>query len=46
MSIVTITNAAHGDVFTCIAENNVGSVRKNTKINFVHKKFCISKCVG
>ena len=41
MSIVTISNAAHGDNFTCIAENNVGSVRKDTEIYYVHRKFCI-----
>ena len=42
MSVVTISNAAHGDVYTCIAKTNAGSVRKSTKIYFVHKKFCIN----
>ena len=42
MSVVTIHNAAHGDVYTCIAKKDARFIRRHTKIYFVHKKFCIN----
>ena len=41
VTMITVTNANHGDVFTCVAENDCGSNRKDTEIIFVHEYFCI-----
>ena len=41
VTTITVTDANHGDVFTCVAENVFGSNRKDTKIIFVHEYFCI-----
>ena len=41
VTMITVTDANHGDVFTCVAENVFGSNRKDTKIIFVHEYFCI-----
>ena len=41
VSMITITDAEDGDVFTCIANNTISSQRKETKIFFVHNHFCI-----
>ena len=40
--MITVTDANHGDVFTCVAENELGdNNRKTTKIIFANKHFCI-----
>ena len=41
VTTITVTDANHGDVFTCVAENVFGSNRKDTEIIFVHEYFCI-----
>ena len=38
---ITVTNANHNDTFTCVAENGFECNRKETKIIFVNKQFCI-----
>ena len=38
---ITVNNTTHGDIFTCVAENEFGSNRKETEIIFVNKQFCI-----
>ena len=40
--MIIVTDANHGDVFTCVAENGLGNNnRKTTKIIFANKHFCI-----
>ena len=34
--MIKVTDADDGDVFTCVAENNFGSYRKETNIIFVN----------
>ena len=41
VSMIIVTDANHGDVFTCVAENVLGYRTKTTKIIFVNKHFCI-----
>ena len=41
MTNITVTDANHGDVFTCVARHEFGSNRKETKIIFVNEQFCI-----
>ena len=41
VSMITVTDAYHDDVFTCIANNTIASQSKNTRIIFVHHRFCI-----
>ena len=41
MSVITVTDANHDDVFTCIANNTILSQSKNTSIIFVYHHFCI-----
>ena len=40
--MIIVTDANHGDVFTCVAENVFGFTdSKTTKIIFVNQQFCI-----
>ena len=43
-SMITVTDANDGDVFTCTANNTLTHNRKDTEILFVnnHKQFCIA----
>ena len=41
MTKITVTDANHGDIFTCVAENEFRSTTKETKIIFVNEQFCI-----
>ena len=42
VTMIIVTDANHGDVFTCVAENGLGNNnRKTTKIIFANKHFCI-----
>ena len=41
MPMITVTDAYHGDVFTCVAENVLGYNTKTTKIISANKHFCI-----
>ena len=41
MSMITVTDANHGDVFTCIANNTAVPFTQYTRIIFVHYQFCI-----
>ena len=41
MTKITVTDANHGDIFACVAENEFGSRRKETEIIIVNKQFCI-----
>ena len=42
VSMIIVTDANHGDVFTCVAENVSGfTYSKTTEIIFVNKRFCI-----
>ena len=43
-TMITVTNANDGDVFTCIANNTLTHSRRDTEILFInnHKQFCIS----
>ena len=42
MSMIIVTDANHGDVFTCVAENVLGyNNTKTTEIIFANKHFCI-----
>ena len=41
VTMITVTDANHGDVFTCVAENIFESHRRETEIIFVNKQFCI-----
>ena len=41
MTTITVTDANHGDVFTCEAKNIFGSNTKDTEIIFVYENFCI-----
>ena len=41
VTMITVTDANHGDIFTCVAETAFGSHRKETEIIFVNKQFCI-----
>ena len=41
VSMITVTDANHGDIFICIADNTVSSQRKETNIIFVRNHFCI-----
>ena len=37
-TVITVTDANDGDVFTCVTDNEM---RLETKLFFVHKYFCI-----
>ena len=42
VSMIIVTDANHGDVFTCVAKNKLGdNNRRTTKIIFANKHFCI-----
>ena len=41
MTTITVTDANHDDVFTCVAKNVFGSNSKDTRIIFVHECFSI-----
>ena len=41
VTMITVTNGNHNDIFTCVAENVFVSTRKETKIIFVNEQFCI-----
>ena len=41
MSMITVTDANDGDVFTCKANNGTLPFTKDTRIIFVHNHFCI-----
>ena len=41
VTMITVTDANHGDVFTCVAKDVFGSNREDTNIIFVHEYFCI-----
>lgn len=45
MTTATVNDASHGDVFTCIAENEMGIDKQSTRIVFIqkHSDFCIAK---
>ena len=42
MSMISVTDANHGDNFTCVAETVFGhNNTKTTKVIFANKHFCI-----
>ena len=41
VSMITVADANHNDVFTCIANSTIISRSENTTIIFVHHRFCI-----
>ena len=41
VSMIIVTDANHGDVFTCVVENVPAYKAKTTNIIFVNKHFCI-----
>ena len=41
MSMITVTDANHGDVFTCKTNDTTVPFTKYTRIIFVHYQFCI-----
>ena len=42
VSMITVTDANHGDVFTCTANNTIIHNTSSTEIMFANKCFCIS----
>ena len=42
VSTITVMNPTEDDVITCRVENKHGFDKKDTRVKFVHKEFCIS----